>query len=271
MKFLIRLLERIIILIISALVLWFIVTQIFKRLDQILPMFLSLMATYLISAYIFLPRVVKIILLISKKGRIPRFNRSGDGFHVDPVNIILIGTKDQLKNVFNQIGWHQADKINIKSCLKMINASVKNKPYPRAPFSNLYLFGRRQDIGFQEPIGNSPRKRHHIRFWGTNVNKIDDPLDIKFWTKKQKIDLSKVTVWIGSGSEDLGLTLTRFTYQLSHKVNPNVDRERKYILATLKKNKCIGNVNYYKPGTFTVGKYTSDGRIAVAKLKKLDY
>ena len=31
--------------------------------------------------------------------------------------------------------------------------------------SQLYLFGRGQDIGFQKAIDDSPRKRHHIRFW----------------------------------------------------------------------------------------------------------
>jgi len=267
MNFLTRLFQRIIIFTIYVLTAWFIVTQIFHRLDQRLPLFLALIITYYISAYIFLPRLVKIILLISKKGRIPRFTRAGDGFYVDPVNIILIGTKDQLKDVFNQIGWFQADKLNLKSCFKMAKTFIRNQPYPNAPFSFLYLFGRRQDIGFQESINNSPRKRHHIRFWGTNVNKIDDPLDIKFWTKKQKLNLSKVIIWIGSGSEDLGFALTKFTYQLSHKINPNVDEERKYILSALKKGGCIGKISYYKPGTFTIGKYTSDGRIAVAKLK----
>jgi hypothetical protein len=45
----------------------------------------------------------------------------------------------------------------------MIVAFVRNSPYPTAPFSTLYLFGRGQDIGFQKAIDDSPRKRHHIR------------------------------------------------------------------------------------------------------------
>ena len=36
--------------------------------------------------------------------------------------------------------------------------------------SILYLFGRGQDIGFQKAIDNSPRKRHHIRFWALKSN-----------------------------------------------------------------------------------------------------
>jgi len=46
----------------------------------------------------------------------------------------------------------------------MVRAFALNSPYPTAPFSTLYLFGRGQDIGFQKAIDDSPRKRHHIHF-----------------------------------------------------------------------------------------------------------
>lgn len=267
MKSLIRWLKRGIIGVIGVATVWLIVFEIFDRLEDRLPLFMALLITYYLSAYIILPRVIRLTLLIIRKGRIPRFTEASDGVEVDPVNIILIGTKDQLINAFEKIGWQKADKLTIKSSIKMINKFLVNKPYSKAPFSSLYLFGRKQDIGFQEPIGNSPRKRHHIRFWATNVEKIDDPLNIKFWIKKQKIKHSKAMTWIGAGSEDVGFAFTKLTYQLSHKVNPNVDLERKYILNKLKENKCIGKIGYYKSGMFKVGKYTSDGRIAVAKLK----
>jgi hypothetical protein len=37
----------------------------------------------------------------------------------------------------------------------MVRAFVLNQPYPTAPFSTLYLFGRGQDIGFQKAIDKS--------------------------------------------------------------------------------------------------------------------
>ena len=190
-----------------------------------------------------------------------------DGIEVDPVNIILLGSMASLIKAFEKIGWQKADKLTIKSSIKMINKFLVNKPYLKAPFSSLYLFGRKQDVGFQEPIGKSPRKRHHIRFWATNTQNIDNPLDIKYWTKKQRIDHSKAYTWIGSGSEDIGFGFTKLTYQVSHKVNPNVDLERKYILKKLKEYGCIGKIDYYKSGMFKTGKYVSDGRIAVVKLR----
>jgi hypothetical protein len=255
MKFLIRLFKRIVVITINVIIFWLIMTQIVDRLDQKLPFFFALLATYLISAYIILPQIIHLTLLVFRRGKIPRFTRARDGLYVDPVNIILIGSKDGLQNVFKKIGWSKANPITIKNSLKMIRTFIFNKSYPEAPFSSLFLFGRKQDIGFQEPIGNSPRERHHVRFWATNTDEIIDPLNIKYWTEKHRLNHSKVFSWIGSGSEDVGLGLAKFTHQISHRVNPNVDEERNYILAKLKKANCIGKINYYNPGKFTVGKY----------------
>ena len=267
MNFLKRWLKRMVMVLIDLGVLWFISTQIFTRLDQRLPLFLALFLTYLISAFVVLPKVVNLSLLILRKGRIPRFTVAGDGLFVDPVNIILVGTKDQLKKAFKKIDWYGVDRLTFKSGLKIMFSYSLNKTYLKAPISNLYLFGRKQDICFQQQIGKCPRKRHHIRFWAANTDKIIDPMDIKYWRKKQKINKDEALTWIGSGSEDIGLTFKKLTYQPTHKVDPNVDKERNYILSSLRKNECIGKIKYYKAGAFNVGKYTSDGKIAVANLK----
>lgn len=245
---------------------WIILFQIFGRLDHRLPSVIALLITYLISSYLVLPLLVRVNLIISKKGRIPRFVTAWEGSYVDPVNIILVGTRRQLKMAFKEIGWFKADRLNIKTAYKITERFIVNKPYLEAPFSSLFLFGRRQDIGFQQPVGNSPRRRHHVRFWGVDVNKINDPMDIKFWTEKKKINLNKNLNWIGAGSEDMGFGFSRLTFKISHRVNHRVDNERKYILELLKSKKIIGRISYYKPGEFKVGKYVSDGKIAVAKL-----
>lgn len=246
---------------------WIIFFQIFGRLDNRLPWLVALLITYIISSYLILPLLVRVNLLISKQGRIPRFTTALEGSYVDPVNIILIGSKKQLENAFEKINWFKADNLNLKTSWKMVEKFLENKPYPKAPFSSHFLFGRRQDIGFQQPVGNSPRHRHHVRFWGVDVNKIEDPLDVKFWTEKKKINFNENLSWVGAGSEDLGFGFTRLTFKLSHRINYKVDNERKYILDNLKAKKLIGKINYYKSGEFRVGKYVSDGRIAVVKLR----
>jgi hypothetical protein len=110
-EFLKRWIERIMRLIIAAGVIWLIVWPIFKRLDQVLPMVLALLFTYYLSAYIILPRIIRIILLITRSGRIPRFTTAGDGFYVDPVNIILVGTKEELIKAFEKIGYGRDEVI----------------------------------------------------------------------------------------------------------------------------------------------------------------
>jgi hypothetical protein len=92
-------------------------------------------------------------------------------------------------------------------------------------------------------------------------------MDLNFWTKKQRVRNDKNFIWVGAGSEDIGFAFSRLTYQLSHKIDPEIDKERKYILDLLKESKSIGKISYYKAGKFKIGKYVSDGKIAVAKLK----
>src|SRR4051794_24579999 len=67
---------------------------------------------------------------------------------------------------FAATGWSQADKLDLTSSARMVFAFVFGRSYSTAPFSTLYLFGRGQDIGFEKAIDNSPRRRHHVRFWG---------------------------------------------------------------------------------------------------------
>ncbi len=51
----------------------------------------------------------------------------------------------------------------------MARAFVLNTPYPTAPFSTLYLFGRGQDIGFEKAIGDSPRRRQSRSLLGSKL------------------------------------------------------------------------------------------------------
>jgi hypothetical protein len=104
-------------------------------------------------------------LKILQRKRVPRFTITADGLPGDPVNLVLIGTLQQLRAAFATAGWSEADRLGVASSWRMIRAFVLNSPYPTAPFSTLYRYGRGQDIGFQKAIDNSPRKRHHIRFW----------------------------------------------------------------------------------------------------------
>src|SRR5215471_4031042 len=88
---------------------------------------------------------------------------------------------------FKLAGWSQADRLGLASSWRMIRAFVFNSPYPTAPFSTLYLFGRGQDVGFQKAIDNSPRKRHHIRFWALSLAYSEANLGkASFWLNRDR-------------------------------------------------------------------------------------
>ena len=144
---------------------WLIVFVVFETADRRLPWILALGVTYGFAAYVVLPRVIRLGLKILKRRRVPSYTITGDGLPGDPVNVALVGTLQQLRSAFAILGWSEADRLGLASSWGMIRAFVFNSPYPTAPFSTLYLFGRGQNIGFQKAIDNSPRKRHHIRFW----------------------------------------------------------------------------------------------------------
>ena len=159
-----RLLRRTIVLGLGILTVWLIVF-VFQLTDSRLPTVLALAVTYAIAAYILLPRAVRFGLKILHRKHVPRFTITADGLPGDPVNLVLTGTLAELRTAFKRGGWAKADRLGLASSLRMIRAFVFNSPYPTAPFSTLFLFGRGQDIGFQRAIADSPRKPHHIRFW----------------------------------------------------------------------------------------------------------
>lgn len=262
----IRFLQRAVILAVALLVIWGIVTQVFHRLDQRAPLFVALVLTYALSAYVILPRVIHLTLLVLRRKHLPRFTRANDGLPADPVNVIVLGSEAALRAAFAKAGWHEADPLTPRTAWKMAVAFVRDAPYPEAPFSRLFLFGRTQDIGFEQPIGRSPRQRHHVRFWAAHADELPDPLNAGYWTRKQRVDRSGDLMWIGAGTKDTGFGLAALTYQITHAVDPYVDEERDYILSSLQGAGCVEDVAQFDSGTFEVRKYRSDGKITVLTL-----
>src|SRR3954454_20652108 len=171
MRLLNRLLQRLVIFGLGAFSVWLIVFVVFDTADRKLPWILAVGFTYAIAAYLILPWIIRMGLKLLHRKRVPSFTTTGDGLPGDPVNVALVRTLPQLRAAFAALGWSEADRLGLASSWGMIRSFVLNSPYPTAPFSTLYLFGRGQDIGFQKAIDNSPRKRHHVRFWALSLTR----------------------------------------------------------------------------------------------------
>ncbi len=270
MRLLKRLLRRAIVLGLGILTVWLIVF-VFRFTDSRLPTVLALAVTYGIAAYIVLPRIVRMSLKVLSRKHVPRFTITGDGLPGDPVNLVLTGTRQQLHAAFALAGWSEADRLGLASSWRMVRAFVFNSPYPTAPFSTLYLFGRGQDVGFQKAIDDSPRKRHHIRFWALSLAYTEaDMRKARFWLNTDRPPDAASVHWVGAGTKDTGISLTRLTFQITHATDSDTNLERDYIVDELTKSGVIGETNSITAGQRLASKhvnhYVSDGEITAASL-----
>lgn len=179
----------------------------------------GLLLLWLFSAYLVLPRVHRTLT----KWYIPDYFigrvRTGDGLLGDPVNLALNGTREELVAAMNAAGWTQADELNLRSSLKMVQATVLRRSYPSAPISSLFLFSRKQDLAFQQEVGGSTSKRHHVRFWHS-------PPD---WWLPGGFQAD----WLAAATFDRAVGFSLFTWQFTHKIAEDTDEERDYVVQTL--------------------------------------
>src|SRR6201991_3706 len=138
MRLLKRLAQRLLIFGLGIVCVWMIVFVVFETADRRLPWILAVGVTYGIAAYIVLPRAIRMGLKILQSKRVPSYTITGDGLPGDPVNVVLIGTLQQLRGAFEAVGWSEADRLSVASSWGMVRAFVFNTPYPAAPFSTLY-------------------------------------------------------------------------------------------------------------------------------------
>jgi LssY C-terminus len=182
-----------------------------------------------------------------------------------------MGTLQHLREAFASAGWTEADPLGLRSSWGMIRAFVLNSPYPAAPFSTLFLFGRGQDIGFQKAIDDSPRKRHHIRFWALSITRAEETLGTaSFWLNTDRPPEDAHVYWVGAGTRDTGFSLTRLTFQVTHATDSDTNVERDFIVSELSKGRVIADATSYKAGqqlsAGRVNHYVTDGEVTVATL-----
>jgi hypothetical protein len=177
----------------------------------------GLLLVYLVVAYVLLPLAwVRYAHRHPSLDDIPRITYTGAHIPGDPLNVALVGTETELKTIMLAAKWYPADPLTLRSCLKIAAASVLKRSYDDAPVSNLYFEGRKEDLAFEQPVGSSPRHRHHVRFWRTD-----------------KVDADGRPVWVGSAVYDERVGLSRRTGQVTHLTAADVDAERDYLFRDL--------------------------------------
>ena len=177
----------------------------------------SLLILYLLTAYVAIPYGwTRYVRRHPSLLDIPGITYAADDIPGDPLNVALIGSKAQVRNIMAAADWYPADPLGLRSDWGIAAATVLRRPDLQAPVSNLYLFGRKEDLAFEKPVGHDPRKRNHVRFWRT-----------------EKLDPDGRPVWIGAASYDERVGISRRTGQITHHIAADVDSERDYLFQDL--------------------------------------
>jgi hypothetical protein len=154
-------------------------------------------------------------------------------------------------------GWHPADPITLKSSLRIAESSIFHRAYIDAPVSNLFLYGRKEDLAFEKPAGPDASKRHHVRFW-----------------KAPAVDDKGRPCWFGAVTFDRSVGLSHTTGQITHHIAADLDTERDALIDDLQHAGRIDRVDWkddFQPqGNGRNGggdRWQTDKRLPVAVLK----
>lgn len=172
----------------------------------------------------------------------------------DPLNLVLVGNADQIRNAFQRAGWSEAAKKNRKSVMGTLRAVASEEGYGAAPVSDLYLYDRAEDFAFEKML-NTFMKRHHLRLWRTPVTSPDGR-----------------EIWLGAATHDIGLDIHPGV--VSHAIDPDLDAERAKVGADLMASgsvateQLVTRPNPLSEGkTATGGTWKTSGQLLVIELK----
>lgn len=189
--------------------------------------------------------------------KIPRRVSDQQGNPGDMVNLLIIGSQDELVQAFTAAGWVPVDSSVQSTVVTGLLNSLEKKDYLTMPMSTLYLFGRPQDYGFAhaEPV-KVVMSRNHLRVW------------------KSPYQVEGRQLWCVAATHDVGFERDDRNNGITHKIDPAIDGEREYVDDTLSGTGLVTARDHVTPEnplteakTATGGSFHSDGRLVVLLLK----
>jgi len=208
------------------------------------------------AAYVMLPRLWTHHEHQRGIRHMPMVTQTKQGIPGDPLNVGLVGSREDVIRAMYGAGWRAADPVTLRSSIAIVGSVLLDRPDPNAPVSPLYYDGREQDLAFEKEVGRSADKRDHVRFWQV----------LDQGTEGQP-------VWLGAATYDRGVGLSHYTGAVTHHIGPDVDQVRDLLIDDLKAAKAVRAV-YQVTGVGPTmfgrngggDRYYTDGEIWFAQL-----
>lgn len=181
-----------------------------RRVIRGLKIFAAIVVLWLLTAYLILPALWRHYEHHPSLEDAPKTTLTAQGIAGDPLNVGLVGTEKEVVDTMLGAGWDPANPTTLKSSIKIADSVLLGRPYSDAPVSNLFLFGRKQDLAFEKPFGHNARKRNHVRFW-------------RFEGGEER---GGAPFWIGAATFDRSVGFSHRTGQITHHIASDIDAER---------------------------------------------
>jgi len=137
------------------------------------------------------------------------------GGPMEPIAFVFLGAAPKVVQSFERAGWFLAETPSVRGLGRELLAVAADRPDPHGPATPAYYSGQPQDLTFEKPgdATGSIRHRHHIRVWRTALC----------------VDPRCEEVWVATSSYDAGVKFVPKPYLITHRIDPEIDRERRTI------------------------------------------
>ena len=173
----------------------------------------------------------------------------------DVLNIVLLGSSEQVESAFREAGWNNADPVSRHAWLENLYALLNNSGYAQQPMMTFLLNGKPEDMNWQKSL-NSYGRRDHLRIWHGTSSEASE------------------TVWVASSTHDTGAALALKYRGFVHHIARNIDDERSTVIRDLNFAGCVRSISFVsRPGmprdthNATGQAMHTDGSVAVIALQ----
>jgi hypothetical protein len=184
----------------------------------------------------------------------PRSKPSAAARPADLVNLLFIGTQDEIATAFKAAGWMEPRAATFRTGVSEAMAAALNHSDRDAPMSALFINNVGADMSWQKGF-DDVSKRHHIRLW-----KLEET-----WQGQE--------LWVGAATRDVEFGYLRPGKLASHRVEELVDHERDKIAYDIAFASCAEAVDWMdRPDiprntrNATGDRMQTDGQLAIVRM-----
>ncbi len=191
---------------------------------------------------------------VPERAYTPAKKKTGSGRPADLVNLLLIGSREQISAAFAAAGWTEARRSTTRSEWASAFAATFNRADRNAPMSSLRIDNVEPGMSWEKGF-NDVSKRHHIRLWKMAES----------WDGEE--------LWAAAATRDVEIGFLRPGRVVTHRVEEQVDHERDKIAWDLAYSSCADAMDWWdRPAiphstrNATGDRMQTDGQLVVVKV-----